>query len=323
MKFQKTQVIALANQKGGCGKTTSSISIAAAFNQLGYSVAIVDTDPQCNATTSFGVEPDLLTSQGKSTLLDAFMTKKAALDIQVGFGERFDNRLFVVPGNKNLSSVGPRMDLEIQIQLSQPESAEVDADDIRREQRFRLRSSIESLKGIHDIVIIDTPPNLDFLMTTALVAADWFVIPVFPSGFDLQGLETLTRTINKIREKFNPGLKLAGVLLGNYDKSAKLDSQIHMHLTEKFGTSAVFQTTIGRSVRMRELTVLNRTVFEHEPARAQAEQFLNLAKEMINRASKGENTVNPLPKIEEVIAKVTENSNPFSFDPELMEAANG
>lgn len=113
MKFQKTQVIALANQKGGCGKTTSSISIAAAFNKLGYSVAVVDTDPQCNATTSFGINPDELPSKGMMSLLDAYMSKRAAIDIQIGFEDRFDNRLFVVPGNKNLSSVGPRLDLEL------------------------------------------------------------------------------------------------------------------------------------------------------------------------------------------------------------------
>jgi chromosome partitioning protein len=173
------------------------------------------------------------------------------------------------------------------------------------------------------VVIIDTPPNLDFLMTTALVAADWFIIPVFPSGFDLQGLETLTRTINKIREKFNPGLNLAGVLLGNFDKSARLDSQIHAHLTARFGEGAVFQTTIGRSVRMRELTVLHRTVFEHEPAQAQAEQFLSLAKEMINRASKGQHTVNPLPKIDEVIRQAEASPANLEITPEMLEVGNG
>ncbi len=323
VKFAKTQVIALTNQKGGCGKTTSSISIAAAFNKLGYSVAIVDTDPQCNATTSFGINPDDLYSAGRMTLLDAFMNKRSAVDIQVGFGERFDERLFVVPGNRNLSSVGPRLDLEVQVQISQQGAAEVDAEDIRREQRFRLRKSLDSLRGVHDVIIIDTPPNLDFLMTAALVAADWFLIPVFPSGFDLQGLETLTRTINKIREKFNPGLQLAGVLLGNYDRSAKLDSQLHALLVKKFGESAVFQSTIGRSVRMRELTVLNRTVFEHEPAAAQGEQFLSLVREMINRASKGANTVKPLPKIEEVISLAASQPNDFTVTPEMLEAGNG
>ena len=323
MKFPKTQVIALANQKGGCGKTTSSISRAAAFNMLGYSVAIVDTDPQCNATTSFGVNPDELYTAGKMSLLDAFVNKRAASDIQVGFGERFNDRLFVVPGNRNLSSVGPRLDLEVQVQISQVGAAEVDAEDIRKEQRFRLRKSIDSLRGIHDVVIIDTPPNLDFLMTAALVAADWFIIPVFPSGFDLQGLETLTGTINKIRERYNPGLQLAGVLLGNFDKSAKLDSQLHALLVKKFGDAAVFQNTIGRSVRMRELTVLNRTVFEHEPAAAQGEQFLSLVREMINRASKGENTVKPLAKLEEVISHAATQSVDFHVSAEMLEAGNG
>ena len=323
MKFAKTQIIALANQKGGCGKTTSSLAISAAFNKLGYSVAIVDTDPQCNASASFGVDSDALFQEGKMTLLDAYLTKKAAIDLQVGFGERFENRLFLIPGNKNLSSVGARLDLEMQIKLSDPGSAEVDADDIRREQRFRLRESLDTLRGVHDIVIIDTPPNLDFLMTTALVAADWFILPVFPSGFDLQGLETLTRTINKIREKFNPTLNLAGVLLGNFDRSAKLDAQIHAHLTSRFGDNAVFQTTIGRSVRMRELTVLHRTVFEHEPAHIQAEQFLNLAKEMINRASKGNQTTNPLPHIEAVLKRAESSDSTLEITPEMLEVGNG
>jgi chromosome partitioning protein len=160
-------------------------------------------------------------------------------------------------------------------------------------------------------------------MTTALVAADWFIIPVFPSGYDLQGLEVLTRTINKIREKYNPNLKLAGVLLGNYDKSAKLDSQIHDFLTGKFGDQAVFQTTIGRSVRMRELTVTGRTVFEHEPAKVQADQFLNLVKEMINRASKGQNTLNPLPKLEEVVEQASSTPSSFMVSPEMLEVGNG
>src|SRR6185503_20876497 len=98
--------------------------------------------------------------------------------------------------------------------------------DIRREQRFRLRKSLDSLRGLHDVIIIDTPPNLDFLMTTALVAADWFIIPVFPSGYDLSGLTTLTVTVEKVRSRYNPTLRLAGVLLGNYDRSASLDRQI-------------------------------------------------------------------------------------------------
>src|SRR5690242_4757961 len=107
MKFSKTQVIALTNQKGGCGKTTSAVSIAAAFNKLGYSVAIVDTDPQCNTTQHFGVDPDARLEEGKLSLLDIYVSKRAAKDVQVDFGARFDNRLFLIPGNKGLSGLGP------------------------------------------------------------------------------------------------------------------------------------------------------------------------------------------------------------------------
>lgn len=292
MKLEKTHVIALTSQKGGSGKTTSSISIAAALTRLGYSVAVVDADPLCNATRNFGINPDDHFDCEKPSVVDAYMGERAAKDIEINAGERFDNRLFVVPGNRNLLSVMPRLDLEFQVAASQLGSAKADPEDLRRAQYFRLRNSLESLRGLHDVVIVDTAPNLDFLVTSALVAADWFIIPVFPSDCCLQGLDTLTRTIKEVREKFNPGLQFAGVLLGNFDKSAKLDSQMHELFVNKFGANAVFQNTIERSVRMRELTVLNRTVFEHEPACAQVEQFLNLVNEMINRVSKGIHTRN-------------------------------
>lgn len=102
-----------------------------------------------------------------------------------------------------------------------------------------------------------------------------------------------------------------------------LDSQIHGFLTTKFGENAVFQTTIGSSVRMRELTVTGTTVFEHEPAQAQAEQFLSLVREMINRASKGQNTVNPLPKLEEVVEHVSSTPNTFTVSADMLEVSNG
>jgi chromosome partitioning protein len=324
VKFPKTQVIVLANQKGGCGKTTSSISLAAAFNKIGYSVAIVDTDPQCNTTRNLGVNPDSLASEGKKSLIDAYLSKKAAIDIQIGFGDRFDNRLFLVPGNRNLTQVAPRLDLEIHLQLSQPDAAEIEADEIRFEQRFRLKKSIESLKGVHDVVIIDTPPNLDFIMTSALVAADWFIIPVFPSGYDLQGLETLTKTINKIREKFNPTLQLAGVLLGNFEKNTNLHQQIYKLLGNRFGQEAVFKTTIGHGVKMQELTVANLTVFEHPPSQRQADEFIELAKEMINRGTKGINSSVPLPNLEKVIAKAEETKDlEITKEDLFLEASNG
>src|SRR5262245_62199232 len=101
-------------------------------------------------------------------------------------------------------------------------------------------------------VLLDTAPSLDFVMTSAPIAADWFIIPVFPSGYDLAGLQTLMRTVNKIREKYNPSLHLAGVLLGNYDRLATLDRDIYALLKSRFGSNVVFEPVIGRSVKNRE-----------------------------------------------------------------------
>jgi chromosome partitioning protein len=141
-------------------------------------------------------------------------------------------------------------------------------------------------------------------MVSTLVAADWFIIPVFPSGYDLKGLELLMRTVAKVRERYNPELRLAGVLLGNYDKTAILDRDIHQMLKKRFGEEVVFNTTIGRSVRMRDATVRGVTIFELPEAQAQAQQFLTLIHEMINRGSKRKDqTLNPLPG-EEIFGRV-------------------
>jgi chromosome partitioning protein len=141
-------------------------------------------------------------------------------------------------------------------------------------------------------------------MISALVAADWFIIPVFPSGYDLKGLELLMRTVAKVKERYNPGLRLAGVLLGNYDRTATLDRDIHNMLKKRFGEDVVFNTTIGRSVRMRDATVRGLTVFELAEAQSQAQQFVTLIQEMLNRGSKRKDqTLNPLPD-EEVLGRI-------------------
>jgi chromosome partitioning protein len=304
MRFPKTQVIALVNQKGGCGKTTSSVAIAGGFANLGYSVCLADTDPQCNATESFGVRAESIVEEGKFTLADAYVKKRAATDIELDFGKRFDGLLTLLPGNRGLSSVPLKLESELQIAIADGERTTLDADEMRVEQRFRLKRSLDTLRGKRDVVVIDTPPSLDFLMVSTLVAADWFIIPVFPSGYDLKGLELLMRTVSKVRERYNPGLRLAGVLLGNYDRTATLDRDIHQMLKKRFGDDVVFNTTIGRSVRMRDATVRGVTVFELPDAQTQAQQFLTLIHEMLNRGSKRkEATLNPLPD-EQVFGKV-------------------
>jgi chromosome partitioning protein len=133
-----------------------------------------------------------------------------------------------------------KLENEIQIAIADQEKATLDSDEMRSEERVRLRRSLDTLRGKRDVVVIDTPPSLEFLMVSTLVAADWFIIPVFPSGYDLKGLELLMRTVSKVRERYNPGLRLAGVLLGNYDRTATWDRQIHEMLKKRFGDEVVF-----------------------------------------------------------------------------------
>lgn len=283
MRLQTTEVLVLANQKGGCGKTTSAVSLAAGIAHSGYSVCLVDVDPQCNATDSFGINRDELSREGKFTVADAFLVKKPATEILYDFGERFQGLLSLIPGHRGLGSVSPRLEAQLQATVSSDDFSELDGDDIKNEHRLRLKHSLDSLRGKFDFVIIDTPPELGFLMTTSLIAADWYIIPVFPSGYDLKGLETLTRNVDKVQRRLNPKLNLLGVLVGNFDPRAKLDNDVHKLLSKKFGDLIVFPMPVNRSVKHRETTVYSKTIFEHAPGEPAAEQFLAVARETIQR----------------------------------------
>jgi chromosome partitioning protein len=281
MKLRDTHVITFANQKGGCGKTTSAVSLAAAFAVAGYMVTLVDTDPQCNATDSFGIDRNLLSREGAYTLADVYLEKKSCREIEILFSDRFKAALSVVPGNRGLTSIGPRLDAQVHTLVADGEYSDLDMDDLRNEQRLRLKRSIDSLRGYRDIVIVDTPPDLGFFMTTALIASDWYVIPVFPSGYDLKGLETLVKTVEKIQQRFNPQLKLLGVLVGNFDASAKLDNDIYAMLRKKFGEEFLFRTAIRRTVKHRECTAYGHTIFEHTGAGAACEQYTAVMNEIL------------------------------------------
>lgn len=283
MRFKHTHVIVLANQKRGCGKTTTTVSLAAGLANEGYSVCLIDTDPQCNATDTFGISRDDLTKAGRFTVADAYLAKKPAREIELGFAERFNNLLTLVAGHRGLGTVSHRLDAQLQATVTNDNYSELDADDLKNEQRQRLKNSLDSLRGTHDVVLIDTPPELGFLMTSSLIAADWFIIPVFPSGYDLKGLETLTRTVEKVQKRYNPRLQLLGVVIGNFDARTKLDSDVQKILARDFGEQLLFRTTIHRAVKHREATVYGQTIFERAPGEQASEQFLALTREVIER----------------------------------------
>ncbi len=283
MKLPKTVVIAMANQKGGCGKTTTTVSLAAGLAKLDYRVVLIDTDPQCNATDSFGLDREALAKDGFFTVADAYLANRPISEIVVNFPDRFGQTLFVAAGHRGLSTVPQRLESELQEALARDGASNLEADDIRQEQRGRLRKSIESLHGQVDFVLIDTPPDLGFIMTTALISADYFMIPVFPSGYDLKGLETLIGTADKVQKRLNPELQLLGVVMGNVDSNARLDADIKQMLRRKFGDDRVFETAIGRSVKHREAPVYGRTIFEHAGNQAAAQQFTDLSREVVQR----------------------------------------
>ncbi len=286
MRLPRTQIITLANQKGGCGKTTTSVSLAAGLALEGYSVTLVDDDPQCNATDSFGIDRDALAEEGLYSLADAYLGKKAAREIEHQLAEdRFDDNLRVVPGHRGLNTIPHRLEAQLNATVADENYSDLDADDIKSEHRSRLKLSLDSLRGHRDFVIIDTPPELGFLLTSALIASDWYIVPVFPGGYDLKGLETLWKNVEKARSRYNPGLKLLGVLLGKFDTRTKLDRDIQKMLSKEVGGD-FFETLIHDSVKHREATVYTKTIFEHADGTQSADQFRALTREVISRVEK-------------------------------------
>src|SRR5215510_4595170 len=147
---RKTTIIALANQKGGCGKTTSSVSIGAGLAIRGRSVCLVDTDPQCNASDSFGLDRDALEKEGRLTVADCFLTKAPAREVRVNFEDRFDGRLSLVLGHRALGAVPHQLEAELRASTAREEYSELDADDFKTEHRLRLKNSLASLRGTFD-----------------------------------------------------------------------------------------------------------------------------------------------------------------------------
>ena len=311
MKLSRTHVITLANQKGGCGKSTTAISLAAAFVARGYSACLVDTDPQCNTTDHLGLDRDAHAEAGGLSLADVYLGGVPASEVEVSvppfvaegedvpFGEE-GVRPTIIPGNRGLGTVEKRLEADLG-----GAGSPLDVDELRDQHRRRLRESLDSLRGRHDFVVIDTPPELGFLMTTSLIAADWLVIPTFPSGYDMKGLSDLARTAEKVRQRFNPGMELLGVLLGNFNRQAKLDRDLYDRLRESYGEGVLFEGVVNSSVRHREASVYNRTIFEHAPDQPASRQFAAIADEAIARIeaweaerNQPELTINP-----DVIAK--------------------
>lgn len=295
--------IAFSNQKGGVGKTTTTVNLAGALAARGFDVCVVDCDEQTNATKALGVNADKHADEDTNfTVVDAYVSKRPLSKIAISFEpEEGSNaaeaeirtRLHLAPSHRGLGSVETHIESALQTERVEKGLSPLEVDERRFSTRTRLKTSIDSAREKYDFILIDTPPKLDFLLLSALVAADYYIIPASASLFDLQGLSRLSATVKDVRENYNPTLRLLGVLLGDVNLNANLDKQIYERLAQQFGEEKLFNTKITTSRKHREAVFYGKTIVEHEPSHAGAEQFLALADEVLERlaAEKPEETV--------------------------------
>ena len=251
-------IIAIANQKGGVGKTTTAINLAAALAQRGKRVLLADLDPQANSTISF-----LPIEEIDLSIYDFLMDTGLRLD-QVVRQTRVEN-VDLLPSRINLAK------LEGQL------IGELDAP-------FRLKDRMMPLEKDYDVILIDTPPTLGLITVNALVAATHLIIPIQSSYFALEGTDDLLDTIERIKARPNPQLEVLGVVVTLHDRRTTLSRDIYDQICQVFG-SKVFETTISKSVRLEESPAYRESIFHYAPQSSGAIEYANLCDEVISRAN--------------------------------------
>jgi len=250
------RIIAVANQKGGVGKTTTAINLATALAAVGRRVLVVDLDPQGNASTGLGIESARRTSGTYDLLLGEITLDQALVGTAVP-------GLAVIPSTMDLSA------------------AELELVDMERRQDL-LRDAIRSATTRFDYVLIDCPPALGLLTLNGLVAADTVLVPLQCEFLALEGLSQLVRTIDRVTSAFNPGLQLEGIVLTMYDSRNKLSSLVSDDVRSYFGDK-VYDTVIPRNVRVSEAPSHGKPVLLYDLACTGSQAYIHLAREVLQR----------------------------------------
>jgi chromosome partitioning protein len=250
-------VIAIANQKGGVGKTTTAINLAAAFARKGKRVLLLDLDPQANSSISF-LDPRSV----ERSIYELMMDGEVPVEESV-YQTPVEN-LHVVPARINLAKLESKL------------VGDFDAP-------FRLKDRLEPFRQHYDVIVIDTPPTLGLITVNALVAASHVLIPIQSSYFALEGTDDLLETIEKVRARPNPALRILGVVITMHDKRTALARDIRAQIQKVFG-GKVFKTTISKSVRLEESPAYKESIFTFAPGSTGATEYYRLCEEVIDRA---------------------------------------
>ena len=249
-------ILAIANQKGGVGKTTTAINLSAALAQKGHSTLLIDLDPQGNASLSF-LDPEQIQSSIYEALLEEGKTIKDSVH------KTSIKKLDVVPARISLAKFESKLLGDI-------------------DSHFRMKDRLKSAVADYRFIIIDTPPTLGLLTVNALVAATHLLVPIQSSYFALEGTDDLLETVEKIRARPNPDLEFLGVVITIHDKRTILGRDIKNHIQEVFGPK-VFRTIIGRSVRLEESPAYKEPIFTFAPHSSGALEYYKLSEEVIGR----------------------------------------
>ncbi len=252
------KIVAVANQKGGVGKTTTTVNVSACIAAMEHKVLLVDVDPQSNATSALGFDKNEEHTSTYDILIGSSSADTAVRDTTLAY-------LKVVPSDINL--VG----------------AEIELVDVENREML-LRNALAPLKESFEYVFIDCPPSLGLLTINALVAADSVLVPVQTEYFALEGLGQLLNTISRVKRSLNPDLELEGVLLTMFDSRLKLSNQI-VEEVRRYFEERVFKTVIARNVRLSEAQSFGKPIILYDAASLGARHYMELGREILGRNS--------------------------------------
>lgn len=250
------RIIAVANQKGGVGKTTTSINLSACIAAKGKKVLVIDIDPQGNTTSGYGIEKNELENTIYELILGDCSIEDCILkDIMPNIS--------ILPSNVNLAA------------------AEIEMIGVEKKE-FILRNEVDWIKDRYDFIIIDCPPSLSFLTVNAMTTADSVLVPIQCEYYALEGLSQLIHTVNLVKERLNPDLEMEGVVFTMYDSRTNLSAQVvenvKSHLSQK-----IYNTVIPRNIRLAEAPSYGKPINMYDPKSAGAESYMALADEVINQ----------------------------------------